>query len=85
MRNILSNPKFRNPYFWVSILGVIFASAGIDVNTLTSWSLFMNAIVGIFGNPVSIIAVSIALVGIFNDNGTKGLDSITKYDDSRGN
>ena len=76
MREFLNNPKFKSPYFWIAIVSLIFASAGIDFNTLTSWKLLMDALLSIFNNPVSILAVITAIVGIFNDNSTRGLDSI---------
>ena len=70
-------PKFKNPYFYLSVIGLIFSASGIDFNTLTSWSLFWEAILSILNNPVSVLSVVMALIGIWNDNGTAGLDGIT--------
>lgn len=70
--------KFKNPYFWLSTIALIFSASGVDFNQLTSWKLLFDALVGIFNNPVSIIAVVTAFLGIWNDNSTKGLDSINK-------
>ena len=70
-------PKFKNPYFYLSVIGLIFSASGIDFNTLTSWNLFLEAILSILNNPVSVLAVVMALIGIWNDNGTEGLDGIT--------
>lgn len=75
------HPKLKNPYFWLSIVGLLFASAGIDFNTLTSWQLLGEALLSILNNPVSVVAVLTALVGIWNNNDTPGLDSIKKGDD----
>ena len=75
------HPKLKNPYFWLSIVGLLFASAGIDFNTLTSWQLLGEALMSILNNPVSVVAVLTALVGIWNNNDTPGLDSIKKGDD----
>ena len=81
MKDILKNKKFRNPYFWLSIVGLIFSASGIEFSTLTSWQLFGEALLTIFNNPVSTVAVITALIGIFNDNSTSGLDPIkTKKD-----
>lgn len=66
--------KFKNPYFWLSVFALIFSAAGIDFNQLTSWQLLGQALFGIVQNPVSIIAVITAFLGIWNDNSTKGLD-----------
>ena len=75
------HPKLKNPYFWLSIVGLLFASAGIDFQTLTSWQLLGEALISILNNPVSVVAVLTALVGIWNNNDTPGLDSIKKGDD----
>lgn len=76
MREFIKNPKFRNPYFWLSITGLFFSAAGIDFNTLTSWHLLGEALLSIANNPVSVVAVITALIGIYNNNDTKGLDPI---------
>ena len=46
------HPKLKNPYFWLSIVGLLFASAGIDFQTLTSWQLLGEALMSILNNPV---------------------------------
>lgn len=78
MKDFLKNSKFRNPYFWISIVGLFFSAAGIDFNTLTSWQLLGNALLSILNNPVSVVAVFSCLVGIWNNNDTKGLDKLTQ-------
>lgn len=74
MKDFLKNPKFKNPYFWLGLVSIIFASAGVDMNTLTSWNALGQAILGILQNPVAVMAVIGGVLGVFNDNGTKGLD-----------
>ena len=76
MKDFLNNAKLRNPYFWLSMFGLIFAAAGIDFNTLTSWKLLGEALFSIVANPVSIVAVITAMLGVWNDNSTKGMDKI---------
>lgn len=76
MKNFLNNPKFKNPYLYLSILALVFSASGIDFNTLTSWQLLGNALLSIVSNPVSIVAVITALLGIWNDNSTKGMDKL---------
>lgn len=70
--------KLKNPYFWLSTVALIFSASGVDFNQLTSWKLLLDALVSILNNPVSIIAVITAFLGIWNDNSTKGLDPINK-------
>lgn len=70
--------KLKNPYFWLSTIALIFSASGVDFNELTSWKLLLDALISIINNPVSIIAVITAFLGIWNDNSTKGLDPINK-------
>lgn len=69
--------KLKNPYFWLSIFALIFSAAGVDFETLTSWPLLAQALMDILLNPVAIVAVITAFLGIWNDNSTKGLDGVT--------
>ena len=71
------NEKLKNPYFWLSVFALIFSASGIDFQTLTSWQLLAQALVDILLNPVAIVAVITAFLGIWNDNSTKGLDRFT--------
>ena len=71
-----THQKLKNPYFYLSIVGLIFSASGVDFTQLTSWNLFWQALLGIIENPVCVVAVITALLGIWNDNSTKGLDGI---------
>jgi uncharacterized membrane protein len=77
MKEFFNNPKFKNPYFWLSVIALIFSASGVEFETLTSWSLLGQALLGILNNPVSIVAIITAFLGIYNDNSTKGLDKPT--------
>ena len=68
------NEKLKNPYFWLSVFALIFSASGIDFQTLTSWQLLVQALVDILMNPVAIVAIITAFLGIWNDTSTKGLD-----------
>ena len=70
--------KLRNPYFLLGIVAVIFASAGVDVATLSSWPLLAAALLSIVNSPFTLLCVIFALLAMFNDNSTPGLDGITK-------
>ena len=70
--------KLRNPYFILGIVAVIFASAGVDVATLSSWPLLVDALLSIVNNPFTLLCVIFALLAMFNDNSTPGLDGINK-------
>ena len=70
----MMNEKLKNPYFWLSVFALIFSASGIDFQTLTSWQLLVQAFMDILMNPVAIVAIITAFLGIWNDNSTKGLD-----------
>lgn len=72
------NNKLKNPYFYLAVIGVIFSASGVDFNQLTSWPLLRGALISIINNPVCVVAVITALLGIWNDNSTKGLDKFKK-------
>ncbi|MDH5096011.1 phage holin [Clostridium perfringens] len=72
MKENLKN-RLKNPYFWLGLGGVVFSAAGIDFNTLTSWSLLGQAFLNILANPVAVVAVVAALIGVVVDPSTKGL------------
>ena len=67
--------KLKNPYFWLSLVALLFSAAGIEFEQLTSWNLLFDALVAILQNPVSIVAIITAFLGIWNDNSTRGLDT----------
>lgn len=67
--------KLKNPYFWLSLVALLFSAAGVDFETLTSWQLLGEALLSIVQNPVAVVAVVTAILGIWNDNSTKGLDN----------
>lgn len=76
MKEFFANAKFKNPYFWLSMFALIFSASGIEFNTLTSWKLLGDALLSILNNPVAVVAVLTAMLGIWNDNSTKGMDKI---------
>ena len=70
--------KLRDPYFLLGIVAVVFASAGVDIATLSSWPLLADALLSILNNPFTLLCVILALLAMFNDNSTSGLDGIDK-------
>lgn len=65
--------RIKNPYFWLGLGGIIFSSAGVDFKTLTSWNLLGDALLSILANPVAVVAVAAAVIGVFVDPSSKGL------------
>ena len=75
------HPKLKSPYFWLSAIALIFSASGVDFNELTSWNLLLKALLSILRNPVCVVAVITAFLGIWNDNSTKGLDKLNKKEE----
>lgn len=77
MNTFLENTvkRLKNPAFWtgiISILLLIFSSAGLNFSDMTSWGELWKGILTIISNPVSVVAVIGAIVGISADTSTKG-------------
>ena len=70
--------KFKSPYFWIGIVAIVFSAAGVDVVTLTSWPLLGTALLTILNNPFTLLCVVLAIIAVFNDNSTYGLDGVDK-------
>lgn len=64
--------RFKNPYFIIGLLGVIFAAAGISFDSLTNWSIFWQNILNILNNPFLLASVITAVIGVFVDPSTEG-------------
>ena len=72
------HPKIKSPYFWIGIVAIVFSAAGVDVVTLTSWPLLGAALLTILNNPFTLLCVVLAIIAVFNDNSTYGLDGVDK-------
>lgn len=79
MRDFLNkHPKLKNPYFYLGIVATVFAAGGVDVATLSSWPLLAAALMSILESPFTLLCVALALLAMFNDNSTCGLDGVDK-------
>ena len=65
--------RFKNPFFILGLFGIVFSAAGVNVETLTNWSLLWESILGILGNPFLLASVIAAVLGVFVDPSTRGL------------
>lgn len=75
-KTVLVKERLKNPAFWFGMLGVVFSASGVDFNTLTSWELLGKALLDILENPVAIVAILMAMYGIWNNPTTKGFKDI---------
>ena len=65
--------RFKNPWFWIGVGGVVLTALGIDPQMLTSWSALKAAAMDVLGNPYLLGSAIIALLGQFIDPTTKGI------------
>lgn len=65
--------RFKNPWFWIGIVGVLLTALGIEPQMLTSWEALRTAIMDVIGNPFLLGSAAIALLGQFVDPTTAGI------------
>lgn len=65
--------RFKNPYFWIGLVAVVFAAVGVSPECLTSWAILWEKIVELIGNPFAIGCTIVAVIGYVNDPTTKGI------------
>lgn len=65
--------RFKNPWFWVGLVGVVLSAMGVSADMFTSWRAVWNAIVGLVSNPFMLGSVAMAVLGIFVDPTTYGI------------
>lgn len=65
--------RFKNPWFWVGIGGVILSAMGVSPELFTSWGAVWEAVVGLVKNPFMLFSVILAVLGVFVDPTTAGI------------
>lgn len=65
--------RFKNPWFWVTLGGVILTAMGISPEMLTSWQAVWDAFMALLNNPYMLGCVALAVLGVFIDPTTQGL------------
>lgn len=65
--------RFKNPWFWVGVGGVLLTALGINPEMLTSWDALRQAVVDVANNPFLLGSAAIALLGQFIDPTTAGV------------
>lgn len=65
--------RAKNPYFWIGLIAVIFASIDIKPEMLTSWAILWEECKQLFSNPFALCCVIIAVICYVNDPTTKGI------------
>ena len=70
--------RFKNPWFWVGIGGVILSAMGVSPDMFTNWGAVWSAIVNLFSNPFMLCSVVFAVLGVFIDPTTAGVGDSTR-------
>ncbi len=66
--------RIKNPWFWAGIVGVMITAAGLDPQTFTSWPSVLDGVISVLMNPVQLVAVVLAVIGVFVDPTTEGVE-----------
>lgn len=69
----MNTDRFKNPWFWIGILGVIFTAMGISPETITSWTILKDQLISLISNPYMLVTVIMAVLGVFVNPTTKGI------------
>lgn len=65
--------RFKNPYFWLGLLGVILSTLGVKPEMFTSWEILFQQVKEVLSNPFLIGSLIVAILGVLSDPTTKGL------------
>jgi phi LC3 family holin len=65
--------RIKNPWFWISLVGVILTAMGVSPEMLTSWGAVWEALKELVMNPYLLGCVILAVLGVFIDPTTKGV------------
>ena len=67
------NNRYKNPWFWIGLVGVILTAVGVEPSTLATWDSVWGLCVEAVSNPFMLATVTMAVLGVFVDPTTKGL------------
>ncbi len=70
--------RFKNPWFWVGIGGVILSAMGVSADMFTTWGAVWEAVVNLFSNPFMLVSVVLAVLGVFVDPTTAGISDSSR-------
>lgn len=67
------NNRYKNPWFWTGLLGVILTVMGVNPEMFTSWAVVWQTLKELVSNPFMLGSVAMAVLGVFVEPTTKGL------------
>jgi phi LC3 family holin len=65
--------RLKNKYFWIGLLALTLQTLDISPESLTNWSLVLQALSEFVSNPISVTTFLAIVLGIAHDPTTKGL------------
>ncbi len=75
--------RMKNPWFWVGVVSVALTAISVDPQSFTSWGAVWAGVQAVLGNPVQLVTLALAVLGIFVDPTTAGIgdsERAMKYD-----
>ncbi len=69
----MNTDRFRNPWFWVGLVGVLLTATGMQPDMFTSWGVLAQAVLDVLKNPYLLTTALLAVLGVFVEPTTKGL------------
>lgn len=65
--------RMKNPWFWVSLGGIILTAMGVSADMFTSWGAVIDQAKALVSNPFMLVSVALAVLGVFVDPTTAGV------------
>lgn len=73
MKKIDWKARAKNYMTWIGFISILFISANIQLEDLTSWNVLFNSIMDILKNPFLLMNTTLALCSVICDTSTKGM------------
>lgn len=65
--------RYKNPWFWVGIGGIVLTSLQVEASSLTTWANVGDLILKTVSNPYLLGITAMAILGVFIDPTSKGI------------
>lgn len=76
----MNKERYKNPYFWVGLGGVMLTAMGLKPTDFTTWEHVLTQLQGIIQNPYLLGSTVMAMLGVFVDPTTVGLKDEMKME-----
>lgn len=68
----MKKTRYKNPYFWIGLIGVILTSLQVEGSQLNTWPSVGKLIIDTVQNPYVLFTTVMAILGVFVDPTTGG-------------